>query len=177
MACGSSCCGPPAAGSSERTAPIQTPIREDVDDCCGDASSMADKHPDQPGLAGTARDEPVGEAGSSRLIASTPCRDTCCGEPSEERQGGARCEVKDAGTDGDCGTPNPKPACSKGCCSVPEPPRLNETRAPSCCEGKAAPCCDQSCLDRLALREFDSHDPASATSHGKLSHRSLHVHS
>jgi hypothetical protein len=28
--------------------------------------------------------------------------------------------------------------------------------APSCCEGKASPCCDKSCLDRLALRECES---------------------
>ncbi|KAK4031865.1 E1-E2 ATPase-domain-containing protein [Parachaetomium inaequale] len=121
MACGSGCCGPPAAASSERTAHTPAPIQED--------------------------------------------EDACCGGPSEEPQDGARCEVKDAGLDDDCCAPNPtEPGCNKGCCSTPEPPRLDDI--PSCCEGKTAPCCDQSCLDRLALRDCDNHEPALAASHG-----------
>ena len=28
----------------------------------------------------------------------------------------------------------------------------DDTDAPSCCRGKVGPCCDTSCLDRLALR-------------------------
>lgn len=30
-----------------------------------------------------------------------------------------------------------------------------ETKAPACCEGKPSPCCDASCLDRLAGRECE----------------------
>lgn len=174
MACGTGCCGPPAAASSERTAPTQTPIREDVDSCCGDVSSMAGKDPDQPGLTGAARDELAEQDGKPRLTILTPCQDTCCDEPSKEVQDGARREVKDANLD-DCCAPNlTEPACNKDCCSIPEPPRVDDIRVPSCCEGKAAPCCDQSCLDRLALRECANHEPALAASHGKPADR-LHA--
>jgi Cu2+-exporting ATPase len=31
-----------------------------------------------------------------------------------------------------------------------------ESRAPECCSGMSAPCCDETCLDRLALRECDT---------------------
>ncbi|KAK3332844.1 E1-E2 ATPase-domain-containing protein [Cercophora scortea] len=50
-----------------------------------------------------------------------------------------------------------------GRCSTPTPPR------PSCCEGKASPCCDQSCLDRVALRECESENESQkpdSVSHG-----------
>jgi Cu2+-exporting ATPase len=55
--------------------------------------------------------------------------------------------------------------CRDGCCVIPVPhdsgspgcrSTSTETReAPSCCEGKPSPCCDASCLDRLALRACD----------------------
>lgn len=31
----------------------------------------------------------------------------------------------------------------------------NVTEAPDCCRGKVRPCCDMSCLDRLAMRECE----------------------
>ncbi|KAL4778181.1 E1-E2 ATPase-domain-containing protein [Aspergillus varians] len=43
------------------------------------------------------------------------------------------------------------------CCSSPEPPAKQDTDKPSCCNGKPSPCCDTSCLDRIALRECSSH--------------------
>lgn len=45
-----------------------------------------------------------------------------------------------------------------GCCSVPDPSPCETTvsNRPSCCEGKGLPCCDTSCLDRIALRECES---------------------
>lgn len=55
--------------------------------------------------------------------------------------------------------PTPDSDFKKGCCSAPEPPLSADTPAPGCCEGKAAPCCDQSCLDRLALRECENFGP------------------
>jgi hypothetical protein len=62
----------------------------------------------------------------------------------------------------DCYAPEPAACgCKKGCCSAPKPPR------PSCCERKAAPCCDQSCLDRVALRECENMKLGLA-SHSKL---------
>ncbi|KAK4136471.1 copper-translocating P-t [Trichocladium antarcticum] len=149
MACGSGCCGPPAAASSEQTPPTPAPVQEDEAGCCDEGGSMADKDPRQSELAGAARDE---------LAVSTPRQDACCGGPNKEPQDGAGCEVKDAiCDDDDDGT---EPGCNSKGCPAPEPARPDDTRAPSCCEGKTAPCCDQSCLDRLALRGCDtSHSP------------------
>ncbi|OHF03843.1 copper-translocating P-type ATPase [Colletotrichum orchidophilum] len=42
---------------------------------------------------------------------------------------------------------------SKGCCSSSPAPDVHEEEALRCCEGKKAPCCDSTCIDRLALRE------------------------
>ncbi|KAJ4482591.1 E1-E2 ATPase-domain-containing protein [Lentinula aciculospora] len=33
-----------------------------------------------------------------------------------------------------------------------------QTKGPPCCEGKPSPCCDESCLDRIALRECERDD-------------------
>ncbi|KAJ5273569.1 hypothetical protein N7478_008694 [Penicillium angulare] len=77
--------------------------------------------------------------------------------------------------------PEPRPACSSGRCSeqrderktndasipkVPSQARSESNRTtqraqkenhdrPSCCKDKPSPCCDNSCLDRIALRECD----------------------
>lgn len=168
MACGSGCCGPSAAAAAEETsaesAPvIQAPRQEDEDSCGGDVSSVVDRDPDQPRFAGLARDELAEMDDKSRLIVSTPGQGARCDKLTVGPQDGAGCEVRNVGLEHDT-----EPSCSKGCCSAPEPPRSDDTGVPSCCEGKAAPCCDQSCLDRLALRECEIPQPALSESHGKL---------
>lgn len=40
-------------------------------------------------------------------------------------------------------------------CSEPSATKTEDANNPSCCEGKASPCCDETCLDRIALRECD----------------------
>jgi hypothetical protein len=45
------------------------------------------------------------------------------------------------------------------CCSSAFPlskSALTESKVPECCSGMPAPCCDETCLDRLALRECDT---------------------
>lgn len=164
MTCGSGCCGPPAVASFERQPPSQTPVEEDEDSCCGGVTSTGDKDPDLPGLAGPVRDELAERDSWPRLTVSTPCQDACCGGPTEEAQDSAGHEVKDAVLDNDCcASVSTEPGCNNGCCSTPELPR--------CCEGKTTPCCDQSCLDRLALRECENHELALSASHGKLTKR------
>lgn len=37
----------------------------------------------------------------------------------------------------------------------------DDTDAPDCCRGKLGPCCDTSCLDRLAMRECEMSGVAS----------------
>lgn len=44
----------------------------------------------------------------------------------------------------------------KGCCSSGPTPEVHGEKTPSCCEGKTSPCCDSTCIDRLALRECAS---------------------
>lgn len=43
--------------------------------------------------------------------------------------------------------------CSSGNCIVDKTER--DTDTPDCCRGKVSPCCDTSCLDRLAMRECE----------------------
>ncbi|KAK4249849.1 E1-E2 ATPase-domain-containing protein [Corynascus novoguineensis] len=65
-----------------------------------------------------------------------------------------------------CCVPEPKSAaaeCQSGCCSAPKPPPPEDTPVPGCCEAKSAPCCDESCLDRLALRECEKSGPPTTT--------------
>ncbi|KAK1725214.1 copper-translocating P-type ATPase [Colletotrichum acutatum] len=44
----------------------------------------------------------------------------------------------------------------KGCCFSGPAPDFRGEKTPSCCEGKTSPCCDSTCIDRLALRECAS---------------------
>jgi len=45
------------------------------------------------------------------------------------------------------------PACKDSCCGPPAQSDGDKTPpSPPCCQGKSSPCCDASCLDRLALR-------------------------
>lgn len=53
----------------------------------------------------------------------------------------------------------------------PSAPAPAELKASECCRGKPAPCCDESCLDRLALRECvtaPDAPPVEATHHSML---------
>lgn len=61
--------------------------------------------------------------------------------------------------------------CSTGACEdeVEDDEKGKEAKtptdgAPECCRGKVSPCCDTSCLDRLAIRECaDSAHPKACT--------------
>ncbi|KAK4149377.1 E1-E2 ATPase-domain-containing protein [Chaetomidium leptoderma] len=105
-------------------------------------------------------------------------RDSCCDNANlmadkDPDQPGLTGAVRDESTeDDDCCAPKPAASgCKKGCCSAPKPPpRPDDTPVSTCCEGKAAPCCDQSCLDRLALRECENYEP------GLVSHNSTASH-
>ncbi|CAG7926304.1 unnamed protein product [Penicillium olsonii] len=51
--------------------------------------------------------------------------------------------------------------CTTGKCAEVSPE--DQTDAPDCCRGKVGPCCDTSCLDRLALRECSKHAAPSSS--------------
>lgn len=77
--------------------------------------------------------------------------DACCSATEETDDG------KNKGREGEIGCcelpdktkPSMEKACKDDCCGSEDP--AAEIAAPSCCEGKASPCCDTTCLDELAL--------------------------
>lgn len=54
--------------------------------------------------------------------------------------------------------------CDDGCCSSSSPPVA--VPAPPCCQGKSSPCCDTSCIDRVALRDCQSNSCAGTSDQG-----------
>jgi Cd2+-exporting ATPase len=90
-------------------------------------------------------------------IVSTGCQNACCGGPAEETQGGVGCGMRDTKVDDEYWAPQPiDHGCRKNCRSAPEPSRVEDLDGPSCCKDKVFPCCDVSCLDRIALRECEN---------------------
>ncbi|KAM0484014.1 hypothetical protein ACHAP7_003516 [Fusarium lateritium] len=103
-------------------------------DCCG---------PPAPAT------EPVPAPIPTPIEETSSCQDSCCDSGDSDDQ---PLETKDPGQ----GEPNPgKPnnCCSSGKCA--DDKAKDDTDAPDCCRGKVSPCCDTSCLDRLAMRECE----------------------
>ncbi|KAI8169865.1 P-type cation-transporting [Colletotrichum sp. SAR 10_70] len=90
-----------------------------------------------------------------KVKAEENCNKGCCETVQASKP------VQTSGTltaiEDDCCAPVAKAEenCKKGCCSSPAP-KSQEEKVPSCCEGKTSPCCDSTCIDRLALRECTS---------------------
>ncbi|EKV11060.1 Copper-transporting ATPase, putative [Penicillium digitatum] len=95
----------------------------------------------------------------------TACERGCCDDQSSETIG--EMDVLSCGAsaskEASCaGNSNPKAERLKRSVSFPDTSRSSESATSDepteamCCEGKSSsPCCDESCLDRLALRECD----------------------
>ncbi|KAF4339427.1 Cu2+-exporting ATPase [Fusarium beomiforme] len=69
------------------------------------------------------------------------CKDSCCDE------GDVATEVKD---DKPLNEDQEDVCCASGTCE-----EKNKDDTPDCCRGKASPCCNTSCIDRLAMRECE----------------------
>jgi Cd2+-exporting ATPase len=139
MACKSGCCGSVAKAPPETSASpaIPAPIQEDKDSCADDSASMIGEDLEKPRTTENPYEELVEKM------------DDIGGEPPV---------VQPADN---CRPPKPiDNGCRESCCPPPAPPSLDDTPAPSCCVGKLSPCCNQSCLDRIALRECESTDLA-----------------
>lgn len=94
-------------------------------------------------------------------IASTGFPEDCCVGLAEKSQDSVKCGMKDIKVNNDCCAPNSTDySCKKSSCSAPEPPQAEHLDKPSCCKDKAFPCCDVSCLDRLALSECENEKQA-----------------
>ncbi|KAJ4310936.1 hypothetical protein N0V84_010707 [Fusarium piperis] len=65
------------------------------------------------------------------------CQDSCCDDG--ESEGSIPQEADDCCASGSCADEKPK----------------DDSDAPDCCRGKISPCCDASCLDRIAKRECE----------------------
>ncbi|PTB67796.1 heavy metal translocatin [Trichoderma citrinoviride] len=155
MACGSGCCGSPSEPPPVKdSCSVELPEQEDP--CC-------DGHvPD-----GNAEELDIiddcgklnNDHSSSNEDDDQSCQDSCCGDSEDELQDESACQNMDkaANLEDDCCAP--QPSCNKGCCSNEEKPCPDDKPAPDCCEGKISPCCDQTCLDRLALRECQGLEP------------------
>lgn len=170
MACGSGCCAPaqssPAAaalqegGSAQagvsNAAPVVEKPAPPTKDCCSSSNNDDeddDIDEDDDGASGdTCRDnccadteklktEPVAVANEDS------CKDACCSE--EKPTVDPCCSQKKPAVDACCS--EKKPAMD-ACCNEKKP-AVEDPNNPSCCEGKPSPCCDVSCLDRLAARE------------------------
>ena len=112
----------------------------------------------------------------SYLLSTMTCDSTCCAPPKALPAGihtptlpllnihvaGSAityedecCQSQPNGGVKDCHTGSAKDTSKKDGCrsskTVDVEPR--DLKRPSCCEGKPSPCCDSSCIDRLALRE------------------------
>lgn len=145
------------------------------DNCCDDDSSTVPEDSCGKGCcAGERSDSPK----PAQATAAAPCADACCAEEEEQPQA----EPKDTCSDGCCGGGEPSKTtevksgdtCEDACCGGEEAvkiastdsgasckdaccddakPEVEDPKDPSCCKGKSNPCCDVSCLDRLAARE------------------------
>lgn len=73
--------------------------------------------------------------------------DDCCGSHGERI---SQLSAKECS-----GSKMPNSECKNDCCSAQGPSSQGDqvSRRPVCCEGKESPCCDMSCIDRIALRE------------------------
>lgn len=96
----------------------------DGDGCCKE-DTCQDACCIEDKLSTTAKDHP-----------NADCQDGCCGEEQT-----FQVSVEESAA-----------ACEDACCSSNKTPP-KEVDAPACCAGKSSPCCDVSCLDRLADRE------------------------
>ena len=75
------------------------------------------------------------------------CNKGCCGGEDKEL-------IKGGSVLDDYASKPTESDCNKRCCSK-SAPSDEDPKNPSCCNGKPSPCCDVSCLDRIALRECD----------------------
>lgn len=86
------------------------------------------------------------------------CGDNCCagGEPPKTTDAKLGATCKDACCDGEEAvkvvSTGSGASCKDACCDDTKP-EVEDPENPSCCKGKSSPCCDASCLDRLAARE------------------------
>ncbi|KYG49923.1 hypothetical protein M433DRAFT_149482 [Acidomyces richmondensis BFW] len=76
---------------------------------------------------------------------TSSCQNSCCDSDDAEHTPAPGQKTPTPENPDDCCSP------SKYADNITE----NHTDLPDCCRGKASPCCDTFCLDRLAMRECE----------------------
>lgn len=100
-------------------------------DCCGQQASAP---------------APIVAPIAAQTEETTICQSSCCGgnDPDETLDTTATGQGERTYEEAvDC--------CSSGNCT--DDKTEHDANAPDCCRGKVGPCCDTSCLERLAMRE------------------------
>lgn len=96
-----------------------------------------------------------GEAHLSRANAAETQPPKLCFPTMRQPENGSA-DVNGCNAGVSCSTPeSSKTGCKDDCCSEPSVEKAEDPSNPSCCEGKPSPCCDESCIERIALRECD----------------------
>ncbi|KAI0007538.1 copper-translocating P-t [Xylariaceae sp. FL0662B] len=168
MACGSGCCGPPAspvvAAQDQTPEPSSASVKEQIvanncqDACCADEDVKSIKDDccnSEKSEAGNAGDtckpaDATDDCCAPRIEddAGDGCKDACCaprgaGIQSDTKEAQIACPVL------------AEDDCNDSCCAAPNLTASDPTE-PDCCKGKASPCCDASCLERLARRSCEN---------------------
>ncbi|KAK4448904.1 copper-translocating P-type ATPase [Podospora aff. communis PSN243] len=159
MACGSSCCGPskdPEQAVAQPLAHQPTPSKQknNSDNCFAPDPKRDDGCKDSccDGESESATDE-------KREPAPSGCQSGCCGESPTGQANTSRANSSPSRDEGqDCCAPVAAVPHSSEDCSSPaqSPKNVTNPTEPECCDGTTVPCCDDSCLDRLALRACES---------------------
>ncbi|KAK0622512.1 E1-E2 ATPase-domain-containing protein [Immersiella caudata] len=156
MACGSGCCGPPKDPEPATCSPLAdhaTPSTQENDNgCCAPDSNSDDGCKDS--CCGDGSESAADEKPQS---ATAVCQTGCCGEREANVPAAGSPLRCDDGQD-QCAPAAATPQDKEDCCTPAQPPAkvLNATK-PECCDGTTVPCCDDSCLDRLALRACEAY--------------------
>ncbi|KAL2826438.1 E1-E2 ATPase-domain-containing protein [Aspergillus cavernicola] len=87
------------------------------------------------------------------------CQTSCGGGPSKATPETSSCEMNIIQSNDSSCPQSPAQDCKDSCCDEPENPEKEDPNNPSCCKDKVSPCCDVSCLDRIALRECSKGNP------------------
>lgn len=183
MGCGSGCCNPASVSTSRQPPSLSalTDAKTDADLCCDTVDSLPSENDGKNicrSIANTKEDtstlgsstggccgekKPVSPSQVEPSTANTAgCQEKCCDGSTERSQSCDSSEIKKI--EGDTDSNELFDGCQKSCCSSPTQAQLKTPDTPVCCEGKKSPCCDESCLERLALRECESTKPVNKCS-------------
>lgn len=177
MACGSGCCAPLDSDHVSQTGPAPNPgLSTQVDDSCNDACCAGESSKGicedacctsaQPSGSYKAKveDEPdntcvdacCADEGPSHVQSTggqDHCGDACCTDQGSHEAESAALKAPVSCQEGCCAVEDESgPDCEDACC-MSDAQAVKNSVDPDCCKDKPSPCCNVSCLDRLATRE------------------------